>query len=244
MAMRDDLFSAHEQHAVAHGEANAAASLSPYAEKKRAAQKPRIGKCKVCRAKFEKRSMTHVCCCPDHAIEHVRRQREKAVAEKVKEERKRDRARKEKLKSRSDWIRETQAAVNRFRRLEELAKGRGCISCGRTQAEVQCTDGWKPGGAWDGGHFIGVGASPATRFEPRMIWLQCKSCNAGSGKYAKKAATVAKAFRENLIDLEGLELVEWLEGPHEPKHYTIDDLKRIRDEYKLKTKELKNAEEQ
>ena len=32
--------------------------------------------------------------------------------------------------------------------------------------------------------------------------------------------------------------VEWLEGPHEPKKYTIDDLKAIKAEYIRKRKEI------
>lgn len=162
------------------------------------------------------------------------------MAERLKAERKKDRERKEKLKNRGDFVKEAQAAINKFRRLEELAKGRGCISCERTQEEVQGTDGWKPGGAWDAGHFISVGANASLRFEPRNIWLQCKSCNAGSAKYAKKAATVAKSFEANLIALEGQDLVAWLNGPHEPKHYTIEELKEIKATYKKKLRELKN----
>lgn len=164
------------------------------------------------------------------------------MADRLKVERKKDRERKEKLKSRGDFVKEAQTEVNRFRRLEELSKGRGCISCGRSQEEVQGIDGWKLGGAWDAGHFVGVGANASLRFEPSNIWLQCKSCNAGSGKYARKAATVAKAYRENLIAQEGLELVEWLEGPHEPKHYTKEDLINIRDAYRAKTRELKKCQ--
>jgi hypothetical protein len=33
--------------------------------------------------------------------------------------------------------------------------------------------------------------------------------------------------------------VEWLEGPHEPKKYTIEDLKSIKETYRQKLKALK-----
>lgn len=36
----------------------------------------------------------------------------------------------------------------------------------------------------------------------------------------------------------GKDRVEWLEGPHDPKKYTIDDLKKIKQEYKDKLKQL------
>jgi hypothetical protein len=112
------------------------------------------------------------------------------------------------------------------------------MSCRRSQEEVQGTDGWKPGGAWDAGHFLGKGARPELRMEPLCIWLQCKSCNAGSAKYARKGYTVGLAFEENLRAQEGDALVDWLKGPHEPKHYTIDDLKEIKRTYKAKAKAL------
>jgi hypothetical protein len=35
--------------------------------------------------------------------------------------------------------------------------------------------------------------------------------------------------------------VEWLEGPHEPKNYTIEDIKEIRDLYRWKLRELRKA---
>jgi hypothetical protein len=33
--------------------------------------------------------------------------------------------------------------------------------------------------------------------------------------------------------------VEWLEGPHEPQKWSIDDLKAIKAEYSRKARELK-----
>ena len=45
-------------------------------------------------------------------------------------------------------------------------------------------------------------------------------------------------YRVNLIKKIGLEWVEWLEGPHDPIKYTIDDLKNIKLTYRAKLKEL------
>ena len=145
----------------------------------------------------------------------------------------------EKLKTRSDWLKEAKIAVQRFRRLEELALGSGCMSCGRSQNEVVSTDAWKPGGAWDGGHFLSKGARPEQALEPLNIWLQCKSCNAGSGKYARKGYTVNASFRLNLIKRIGLEAVEAIEADHKPRHYTIDQLKEIKAHYAAKTRAIK-----
>jgi len=179
-----------------------------------------------------------VWCSPDHAIAIAQQRLAKKAEKAAKADRRETRAKLEKLKTRGDWIQEAEYEVRRFRRLEELAKGRGCMSCRRSQEEVQGTDGWKPGGAWDAGHFLGKGARPELRMEPLCIWLQCKSCNAGSAKYARKGYTVGLAFEENLRAQEGDALVDWLKGPHEPKHYTIDDLKEIKRTYKAKAKTL------
>lgn len=38
--------------------------------------------------------------------------------------------------------------------------------------------------------------------------------------------------------ITGLDKVEWIEGPHELKKYTCEDLKKIETTYKQKLKEL------
>lgn len=209
---------------------------------------PKQRKCKVCR----------VCKCNFLAPPGLQRARvcgqvcalafaksARAKAEKVRlvKDRRETKQALEKIKPRKDWLAEAKKAIQQFRRLEELAKGSGCMSCGRSQAEVAGTDAWKPGGLWDGGHFLSKGARPELALEPLNIWLQCKSCNGGSGKYARKGYTVNASFEANLIEQKGVELVDWLKGPHEAKHYSIDDLKTIKATYAAKTKELKARQE-
>jgi len=177
-------------------------------------------------------------------LEQARKKREKETTKAKAQDRKETREKLEKLKKRSEWLAEAKIAIQRFRRLEELSKGRGCISCLRTQEEVQGTEGWKPGGAWDGGHFMSKGARPELALEPLNIWLQCKSCNAGGGKYARKGYTVNANFEKNLAELEGQELVDWLKGPHELKHYTPEQLKEIKATYTAKAKELKKLSDE
>jgi len=43
-------------------------------------------------------------------------------------------------------------------------------------------------------------------------------------------------YRIRLVKKIGQAAVDWLEGPHEPKRYTIDELKEIKAEYKSKLK--------
>jgi hypothetical protein len=142
--------------------------------------------------------------------------------------------RKEALLTVSDWTKRAQVEFNSYIRERDVKDV--CISCGRNDLEVGFNG---VGGKWDAGHFRSRGAAPELRFNELNCHKQCKSCNGGSGKYARKSATVADEYRHRLIAKIGLDEVEWLEGPHEPPRYRIDDLKLIRDEYRRKLRELK-----
>lgn len=191
---------------------------------------PKAKSCEVCERVFVPDRMGQLVCRPACAMARVRNAK-KAERESI-------RVRKDALKSRADRLAEAKVAMQAMRRLEELAKGRGCMSCGRSRQEVEAGE-WRPGGYWDGGHFKSKGAFPELALEPLNIWLQCKSCNAGSGKYARKGYTVNASFEANLAAAEGQALVDWLNGPHAPKHYDIDDLRAIVAQCKAKLKELK-----
>lgn len=135
-------------------------------------------------------------------------------------ERREIKVRKEKLKSRADHLKETQHAFNAW--IRERDAGQPCISCGTT-ADVQ----------YCAGHYRTTAAAPELRFEPLNVHLQCnRNCNMGqSGNLL--------GYRPRLIEKIGIEAVEWLEGPHEPKKYTIDELKALTATYRAKTRELK-----
>lgn len=47
-------------------------------------------------------------------------------------------------------------------------------------------------------------------------------------------------YRKGLIAKVGIELVEWLEGHHEPKKYTVDDLQAIKAHYTALCKQFTN----
>lgn len=197
--------------------------------------------CPHCRQKLEPGQRIHPACIPGWADAQAAKaeraaEKERRMAAKV--ERADIRRRKAAVKSRAEYLAEAKVAIQAARRLEELAKGRGCMSCGRSRQEVEAGE-WRPGGYWDGGHFQSKGAHPELALEPLNIWLQCKSCNAGSSKYARKGHTVNASFERNLAECEGQELVDWLKGPHLAKHYEIDELRAIRALYLKKTKELK-----
>ena len=126
-------------------------------------------------------------------------------------------ARKEAAKPRSKWLQEAQTAFNAWIRARDA--GKGCISCGTHQ------------GKENAGHYRSTQAAPELRLTEENVHLQCERCNTYlSGNLIE--------YRKALIHRIGLERVEWLEGPHEPKKYTVDDLWAIRDDYRARLKTL------
>ncbi|EJM09760.1 Bacteriophage Lambda NinG protein [Pseudomonas sp. GM18] len=144
---------------------------------------------------------------------------EKARKSLAQIERKEIKARKEKLKSRADHMRETQVVFNEWIRLRDAALP--CVSCGRHHE-----------GQYHAGHYRTVGANPELRFESLNVWKQCAPCN------NHKSGDIVN-YRIELVKRIGADKVDWLEGPHEPKRYTIEELKTIKAEYRAKTRELK-----
>ena len=84
------------------------------------------------------------------------------------------------------------------------------------------------------GHYLSTGARPELRFDEQNVHKQCERCN--TYLHANLIA-----YRARLIERVGLPTVERLEGPHAPKKYSIADLKQIRDEYRQKTRQLKES---
>ena len=162
-------------------------------------------------------------------------------ARKAREKRERSEHRKAKagLETWREANKKAQASFNKLRRLME--KGKPCCSCGRDEAEVEYSESWKPGGAWDCGHYLTRGARPDLRFIFINTWRQCKSCNGGSGKYTRKNHTVGQEYKERLIDRIGIEAVEWLEGPPITRKYSIEELREIKTECNKWARELEKS---
>ena len=185
-------------------------------------------KCAQCGEIFTPARNLQKVCSPLCAIDYSRAQKEKKAEAARKDKLK---IRKKALLSRGDYVKKAQTAFNAF--IRERDEGNSCPSCGA------CNPPMIFGGQWDCGHFMSVGARPELRFEEKNAYRQCKACNGGSGRFAAKNATVSARYRETLIQWHGLELVEWLEGPHEAKHYSKEDLDAIAAKYRRKTRELK-----
>jgi len=168
-------------------------------------------KCRTCGTRYEPTRPIQTACSPACAIEQ-------AKASRLKKEAKEDKAKREKMKSRAQWMKETQAVFNRFIRGRDA--GQPCISCGRYhQGQIHA------------GHYLSSGARPELRFDERNVHAQCAPCNNHlSGNIA--------LYRIALIAKIGLTAVEELEGPHEPKKYSIDELKAIKAYYSKKLREI------
>tara|TARA_R100000789_G_scaffold21676_4_gene24514 strand:- start:914 stop:1489 length:576 start_codon:yes stop_codon:yes gene_type:complete len=183
-------------------------------------------KCRACKTPFEPYTSLQVACSPACALTIGKREAEKKAEREAKAKRKWVREQKERLKSRSDHMREAQQAFNAYVRQRD--EDQPCISCGRSDSEI---GGHLTGGKWDCGHYRSVGANPELRFEPLNAHRQCKKCNRDlSGNVVD--------YRINLIRRIGQEAVDWIEGPHEAKKYTIDDLKEIKARYRALKREL------
>lgn len=184
--------------------------------------KPRS--CRYCKQRYiPERTGQIICSNLDCAIgwsEKIATKRSQMVA---KADRKVTRERKEKLKTRSNWIKETQIEFNRYIRIRDAHLG--CISCG-TDLSSEIV-----GGGYDAGHFLSRGSSPHLRFVELNCHAQCKRCN----RYL--SGNVAN-YRVRLIARIGIQAVESLEADNEPRHYTIDQLKEIKKHYAHKCKDL------
>lgn len=181
-------------------------------------------KCKECGDYFNADEMVKVpagvFCSIDHAIKYSRaaqeRQRKRQQEKAAKEQRKKNRERKQALRPRSWYMKEAQKWFNKFIRLRDSQEP--CISCGRHHE-----------GQYHAGHYRSVGAAPELRFEELNCHKQCAPCNNHlSGNIVN--------YRPALIKKIGMKNVEWLEGVHSPKNYTIEDLKQIIETYKNKCK--------
>lgn len=178
-------------------------------------------RCKVCGERYEPTRQMQVTCGIECALIHGRRNQYKTREKQAKADRKETRERKERIKTRADWMREAQAAVNAY--VRERDKDRPCISCGRYHQ-----------GQYHAGHYLSRGSHPELALCPDNIHKQCQPCNTHlSGNQIN--------YRKGLIQRCGIELVEWLEGPHEPAKYTIDDLRALRDGYREKLRQIKKS---
>jgi hypothetical protein len=170
---------------------------------------------------------TQAFCSFDEAVKYGIENKPKGAAIAKKAADKKHAKRKKAFNDNDKALREksAQSACNAYIRKRD--EGELCISC-KCQVNFNSYVG---GSGVNAGHFKSRGGHASLRFEELNIHVQCFRCNVHlSGNVGP--------YRENLIDKIGLEKVEWLEGPHEPKKYSCEELKAIELLYKQKLKEM------
>lgn len=186
----------------------------------------KLKSCCECKVKFEPESGFDKTCSFECKVSYgiklankSKAKREQAERIQQQVDRKVIRIKKEALKTRADWMRDAERAVNTYVRTRD--KHLPCISCGRFHE-----------GQWHAGHYRSKGSAPHLRFDAeRNIFRQCAPCNTYlSGNLIN--------YRRGLIERIGLLQVEALEADNEPRKYSIDELKSIKAKYTAMTKEL------
>lgn len=176
--------------------------------------------CKVCKCAYLKTRPLQTVCSPPCALVLARKATDKAHAKEQAKDRKETRQKLDAIKTKSEYMKNAQKDFNAYRR--ELLKNEPCISCGRHHT-----------GQYHAGHYRSVGSAPELRFEELNVWKQCQPCNTHlSGNLIN--------YRKALLEKIGLEALEWLEGNHGQKKYSIDDLKSIAHSYRIKLKQIRS----
>ena len=174
-----------------------------------------MSKCAICRAEFERRYMTSKTCGDPICKAELKRQKERKKAERES-----TRIRKEKLKSRNDWLNDVQRVFNAYIRARD---GNICISCGTQSPDIQ----------YCAGHYRSRGAAPQHRFNEDNVHSQCNHhCN------LRLSGNIVN-YRPALIKKIGLAAVEALENDNSARYYAIEDIRELITHYKAKVKELK-----
>ena len=134
-----------------------------------------------------------------------------------KAQKKKDTIRKKELKSVGDYVKEAQAAVNKYIRLRD--RNKSCVSCGCKSVSV--FGGYKGAGGWDAGHYRSRGSAGHLRFNLLNIHKQCVKCNRfNSGN--------AVDYRVELINRIGQDNVDKLESDNKTRKFTVEYLERVK----------------
>ena len=175
--------------------------------------KPKFKKCKICKSEFQLFRTTQKVCSPNCAIALA------SADTRKKEKSKHTKAKKElKDNDRSFQLKKTQQVFNRFIRLRD--NDHACISCNRRHE-----------GQYHAGHYRSIGSCPELRFDSRNCYKQCAPCNNHlSGNLVN--------YRSRLVDIFDSSLIDYLEGQHPAKRYTIANLVTLQRWYKRKTKRM------
>lgn len=177
---------------------------------------PKPKKCKECSQLFNPWQSTQIACSVECAAKLARKRN---MQREDKKRRIDTRKQKERLKSRSDWLREAQTAFNTYIRARD--EGRPCISCGRHhQGQIHA------------GHYRTTKAASSVRFNAFNVHAQCQPCNTHlSGNVIE--------YRKSLIKKYGAEIVERIESDNRTVRYTPEYLQRLKKVFSKRARHIK-----
>ena len=188
--------------------------------------KTRKCKAKDCHNRFEPSKPFIEWCSDDCAALIGVARLDKIKASQARKERVETKRKLDKIKTKSDWLKEAQKAFNLYIRLRAIRFGHTCISSG-TPLQISGI-----GGGFDAGHYRSIGSAPHLRFNLNNVWGQSKQDN----RYGSGASF---EYRRGLIERRGIEIVEGLEANDEFRKYDIPYLIRIKDIFTRKAKRMK-----
>ena len=175
--------------------------------------------CKECGKEFKPQNTMQKVCGVSCSISFAKKKSRKEFKQETRVRRKKFQS-----KSRPYLLKKAQKTFNAF--IRERDKFLPCISCGRYHA-----------GQYHAGHYKSVGAHPELRFDEKNNNKQCQPCN------LHKSGNIME-YRVNLIEKIGQEAVDELEGHHEVRKYTLDEIKEIDCKYKKKLSDLKKLDKE
>ena len=129
--------------------------------------------------------------------------------------------RRDKIKSKTEWLAEAQTAFNAYVRLRD--RGKPCVSCDKPDNGTHQRHA---------SHYRSVGACSGLRFNLKNVYASCQQCN------TTKSGNLLE-FRIRLKARYGESLVDWLESQNEPRRYEIEYLKRLKALFNKKTRIIK-----
>ena len=171
-------------------------------------------RCKNCKEKFEAKHFNQKYCFKSECVKVW------VETAKVKNWKKEKKELKEKLETVQSLMKKAQKYFNTY--IRERDKKKPCISCGQPL-----------GHKFDAGHYFSSGTHKAVTFDERNVHGQCVACNQHKhGNLLNYQTGIQERIGAD-------ELIELHSKAHETIKYSREELRDIIEEYKQKTKALK-----
>jgi 5-methylcytosine-specific restriction endonuclease McrA len=149
---------------------------------------------------------------------------DKATQARERQHKQENKTRRDKIKTKTEWLAEAQTAVNAYVRIRD--RGKPCVSCGKPDNGTHQRHA---------SHYRSVGACSSLRFNLKNVYASCQQCN------TSKSGNLLE-YRIRLKARYGESLVEWLESQNEPKRFEIEYLKRLKALFNKKTRVIKKRQ--